>query len=127
MTWTFLVDVGRHTLACDEVVGDAVEEGSNEHACEVEGLHNDHMVGEGNLDLGARTLESAVSGEEMTMLLMEAVLQQQLSCFQCVAASQGACGGSTNVDHDVDSDATCSPAVEDEDCLVSSVSCHRLK
>ena len=127
MTWTFLTGVGHHTLACDEVVGDAVEEGSNEDACEVEGLHNDHMVEEGNLGLVARTLESGASGEEMTMLLMGAVLQQRLSCFQCVAASQGACEGSTNVDHDVDSDATCNLAVEDEDCLVSTVSCHHLK
>lgn len=106
-----------------------MEEGSSEDACEVEGRRNGRMAGEDNLGLVAprNTLESEVSEEEMTLLSTEAVHQQRPSCFQCEAASQGACGGSTNEDHDVGSDATCSQAVEDEDCLVSIVSCHRLK
>lgn len=129
MIWTFLADVARHTWACDEVVGDVVEEGSNEDACEGEAPRSDHTAGEDNSGLVARrnTLESEVIGEEMIMLSMVAVPQPRLSCFQCVAASQGACGGSTSEDHDVGNDGTCSLAVEDEDCLVSIVSCRRLK
>lgn len=129
MFWTFLADVERRTWACVVVVGDGVEEGSSVDACEVEGHRNDRMVGEDNLGLVVQrnNLGNEVSGEEMTLLSMEAVPQQLLSCFQCVAAYQEAYGGSTSEDHDEGSDATCSQAVEDEDCLVSTVFCYRLK